>query len=215
MFTGIIADVGRVRSLTRRPKGARIEAETAIDLTEVQLGDSIAVNGVCLTAVDFGRRTFTADVSQETLQRTTLGALKPNASVNLELALRVGDRLGGHIVQGHVDGVGKLAARERVGDGWDMTFDVPVELMASVVEKGSIAIDGISLTVAKLGHSNVTIAVVPHTGGRTTLADLGLGSPVNVETDVIGKYVLRALGRTPAGGGEGLSEQRLKELGFV
>ncbi len=220
MFTGIIADVGRLLRLDRIPDGARLVVETALDLSEVALGDSIAVNGCCLTAVNLDGPRFSADVSRETLQRTALGELRPSSPVNLELALRLGDRLGGHVVQGHVDGVGRIVGRAQVGAGWDVTLELPEALLPTVVEKGSIAIDGISLTIARLDRRRVTISVIPHTWVETNLASLKVGSTVNIETDVIGKYVLRALtvrGAAPGsspGSKNSLTIERLAELGY-
>ncbi len=213
MFTGIIADVGKLASLQRHAQGARARIETRLDLGQVALGDSVAVNGCCLTAVAFGKGSFEADLSPETLSRTTFGTARAGQAVNLELALRVGDRLGGHMVQGHVDGVGRFVQRERAGDGWELTFEIPAELMDSVIDKGSIALDGVSLTIARLAEPRVTIAVVPHTAAHTTLGALPVGAPVNVETDVIGKYVARSLGRL--GGGGGLTLEKLAKHGFT
>lgn len=217
MFTGIIAEVGRLARLDHIPDGARLVVETGLDLSGVKLGDSIAVNGCCLTAVSLDGRRFGADVSRETLQRSALNQLRPGSPVNLELALRLSDRLGGHIVQGHVDGVGRVVERAQVGDGWDVTIELPEALLPTVVEKGSIAIDGISLTIARLAGRRVTIAVIPHTWQGTNLASLSVGAGVNIETDVIGKYVVRALsfqGRGSDGGGGGLTMERLAELGY-
>lgn len=216
MFTGIIADIGRVAAITRRDKGALLTLGTALDLSEVAQGDSIAVNGVCLTAVGFGDGTFQADVSVETLKRSSLAAAKVGERVNLELAVRLGDRLGGHLVQGHVDGVGQLVARDPVGEGWELTYELPEALLDQVVEKGSIALDGVSLTIARLVERRVTVAVVPHTLRMTTLGDRPIGAPINVETDVIGKYVLRALGRMGASSrAGGLTLDTLAKYGFT
>ncbi len=222
MFTGLIQDIGRVEAREARSQGAVLRVKTALDLGEIAVGDSVAVNGVCLTVVarDPTSGRLGMDVSRETLARSNLGSLAPGAGVNLELALRLGDRLGGHIVQGHVDGVGHLRGRERVGDGWELTYEVPDELLGAVVPKGSIAFDGVSLTVARLEGARVTVAVIPHTGGETTLTDRPVGASVNVETDILGKYVLRALGRLGAEGAapkgaSGLTEDKLAALGFL
>ena len=216
MFTGLILDVGRIASVRRVPRGARITIRSALPLDEVAIGDSIAVDGACLTIVArSGRDSFEADVSEETLRRTKLRSAKPGAAVNLELALRLGDRLGGHLVQGHVDGLGTLVRRDPVGEGWDLTYELPEELMDTVVEKGSITLDGISLTVARLSGRQVTVAVVPHTAERTTVMDVAVGGPVNVETDLIGKYVRRVLSRARDEGSSGLTLEGLANAGFI
>ncbi len=221
MFTGLIQDVGHVAALQARPQGVLLQVRTRLDLADIALGDSVAVNGVCLTVVTRAPASglLAMDVSRETLSRSNLGSLKPGAGVNLELALRLGDRPGGHVVQGHVDGVGHLRRRDRVGEGWELTYELPQELLAGVVPKGSIAIDGVSLTVARLDGALVTVAVIPHTGSETTLTERPVGASVNVETDILGKYVLRALGRlggegSASTGTSGLTRDKLAALGF-
>ncbi len=213
MFTGLIEDVGWLRQ--RRLSGASgvLTVETHLPAADIDLGASVAVNGVCLTKVSASATQLTFDVSRTTLDTTTLGALPLGARVNLEQALRVGDRMGGHMVQGHVDGVGRFVERRQVGASWEYTFTVPTARLAEVVEKGSIAIDGISLTVARLAHANVTVAVVPHTHKATHLHALPSAAPVNVETDIIGKYVRRALGLQ--GESSGLTLDKLKAHGLA
>ncbi|MCA9514376.1 MAG: riboflavin synthase [Myxococcales bacterium] len=218
MFTGIIEDVGTLAARVVRPDGARMAFATRLPLGGVAIGASIAVNGACLTVVERDGDRFWTDVSKETLARTNLGALAVGDPVNLENALTLSARLDGHIVQGHVDGVGRLAASRRVGDGWELDYDVPEALLPTVVEKGSITLDGVSLTVARLADPRVTIAVVPHTATMTTLTRRPVGAPVNVETDILGKYVQRMLsfGKGGAGGGgRGLSLADLAENGFL
>lgn len=215
MFTGLIEDVGEISALSRRGPEARLRVRTAIDLGEVQLGDSIAVDGACLTVVAMGGDWFEADVSDETLKRTSLSGARVGTPVNLEQALRVGDRLGGHLVQGHVDGVGKLTAIDAVGDGWEITWELPEDLLDTVVEKGSITIDGVSLTVARLAGPRVTVAVVPHTAQETTVTRKPIGGPVNVETDLIGKYVRRVLTRVGGKDRGGLTLEALTKAGFA
>lgn len=221
MFTGLIEDVGRISAWRRHSLGARIRVDTAIDVAGgVALGDSIACNGVCLTALALGPHHFEADMSQETVDRSAFASAKVGDSVNIERALRLGDRLGGHMVQGHVDGVGRLVERRTVGESWDVVFELPEALLGSVVGKGSIALDGVSLTVATLEGRKVSVALVPHTGAKTTLLQRAIGSPINVETDVIGKYVLRTLERLTSGddagtASSGLTFERLASLGFA
>jgi riboflavin synthase len=199
MFTGIIEEAGTVARMERGSAkgGARLVLRAAEALQEpypLQQGESIAVNGVCLTAIEITRETFAADLSPETLQRTTLGTLQVGARVNLERAMTPSTRFGGHIVQGHVDGVGKLAALDPLPDGnyW-LSVDIPGELARYVVWKGSIALNGISLTVARLDGARVGVAVIPHTYEATNISELKPGDPVNVECDVLAKYVERLL----------------------
>jgi len=197
MFTGLIEDLGTVRELRKGNDSARLSVATAIPMDELELGASIAVNGICLTVTNFGGGSFTADVSPETLSRSNLGALLPGSRVNLERALRLGDRLGGHWVSGHVDAVGTLKQAQRDGNAWRLTFRLPTEVNRYVVEKGSVAIDGISLTVNSVGDETFSVAIIPHTLALTTLKEAKVGARVNIETDILGKYVERLLGRSP------------------
>jgi len=213
MFTGLIEDIGVLTAIERHPKGAKVTVRCHLPMNEVEIGDSIALDGACMTVVAMTDDGFTIDVSQESLQRTTLGDVSVGARVHLERALCLGDRLGGHLVQGHVDGVGKKVGQETVGEGWNITWSIPDALLDTVVHKGSITIDGVSLTVATLQGDRVTVAVVPHTGAMTTLAERPVGSAVNVETDLVGKYVRRILTRGAAEGG--LTMNTLKEAGFA
>jgi riboflavin synthase, alpha subunit len=187
-------------------------------MADVKLGDSIAVNGTCLTVVDFGETWFTADVMPETVERTALAGLKSGDTVNLERTLRVGDRLGGHIVSGHIDGVGVIRSKETNDNAVVVRIEAPAAVMRYIVAKGSIAIDGISLTVVAAGADWFTVSLIPHTAAATTLGVKGVGAPVNLEADVIGKYVEKLLGlATPQGGagGSGLSAAFLAEHGFM
>ncbi len=198
MFTGIVEELGAVRSVTPNDGGARIEIDAATVLADAHLGDSIAVNGCCLTVVELGAGWWAADAVTETLDRTGLGALAAGDPVNLERPVRVEDRLGGHIVQGHVDGRAHLERRDALPDGSTrMAFRLPAELLRYVVEKGSIALDGVSLTVAALDDETATveIAVIPHTLSVTTLGARAPGDPVNVEVDILAKHVERLLAR--------------------
>jgi riboflavin synthase len=185
MFTGLIADLGRVISCERDAVGARLRIAT--DLAgELTAGDSIAVNGVCLTAVELEPGSFAADVITETLARSSLGRLDAGAPVNLELPLRASDRLGGHVVLGHVDGQGEVLS---VGPTGLVVIELAASLLRYVVEKGSVALDGVSLTVAGVDDHSLTVALIPETLKRTTFGSLHVGSPVNVEVDVLAKHV--------------------------
>ena len=195
MFTGIIEEKGTITSLNKLPNGAIITVGCKKVLDDLKIDDSIAINGVCQTVVKLLESGFQVFASYETLNITTFGSLECGDTVNLERALKLSDRLGGHIVCGHVDGVGKLIAREKIGDAYKMTFELPDELIKEVVKKGSIAIDGVSLTIAEVLDNKITIAVIPHTFKNTLLEDLPLNSAVNIETDILGKYVARFIGQ--------------------
>jgi len=190
MFTGLITETGRITGVRRNGGKTHITVSVAQIASELKLGDSVAVSGVCLTAVACDHRQFSADLAQETLERTSLGGLKKGSSVNLELPARAQDRLGGHVVQGHVDGVGKLLALEKIkgGEDWRLTLFLPEGLERYVVPQGSITVEGISLTVAKIVSSTVEIAIIPHTYKATNLHTLKPGSPLNIEVDVLAKY---------------------------
>jgi len=188
MFTGLVGDLGTVASVDRSPSGARLSFESALT-TELREGDSIAVNGVCLTAIGLCGPRFGADVMAETLGRSALGDLEPGARVNLELALRATDRLGGHVVQGHVDGLGVVGALRDEGFARVLTIEAGPEILRYVVEKGSIAVDGVSLTVARVDDRSFDVSLIPETLERTTLGHAVVGRPVNLEADVFAKYV--------------------------
>lgn len=196
MFTGLIEDLGTICELRKSADSVRLKVTTGISMHEIAIGDSIAVNGICLTVVAFGDGQFSADVSPETVSRSTLGSLVPGSRVNLERALCLGARLGGHLVSGHVDAVGSIVARVRDGNTYRFTVRVSAEVNRYVVEKGSVAIDGISLTVNSVTEDTFSVAVIPHTLAETTLNDRQVGSQVNIETDIIGKYVERLMGRS-------------------
>jgi len=194
VFTGIIEELGSVRAIDRREGGARLEIAATAVLADARPGDSIAVNGCCLTVVDCGDGWWAADAVVETLERTALGSLEPDDPVNLERPLRLSDHLGGHLVQGHVDAVGRVAARTPLADGSTrFTFSAPADVLRYIVEKGSITVDGISLTVAALGDDAFDVAVIPHTLAVTTLGHKDRGAAVNLEADLIAKYVERLL----------------------
>jgi riboflavin synthase len=200
MFTGIVEELGSVRAVTPNEGGARLEIAATRVLDDAELGASIAVNGCCLTVVELRDGVWSADAVTETLDRTSLGSLAAGDPVNLERPVRPSDRLGGHVVQGHVDAVGTLAERDPLPDGSTrMTFGAPSSVLAYVVEKGSITVDGISLTVAALDDdtSTFSVAVIPHTLSVTTLGTRAPGDPVNLEVDVLAKYVERLLTARP------------------
>jgi riboflavin synthase len=194
MFTGIVEELGRVRAITPNADGARIEIEAAAVLADIVTGASIAVNGCCLTVVEHGGAYWAADAVGETLARTNLGDLAPGDPVNLERPIRLADRLGGHLVQGHVDATGSVRARTPQPDGSErFRFDAGDDVLRYVVHKGSITVDGISLTVAAVHADGFDVAVIPHTLAVTTLGSRRAGSRVNLEVDLIAKYVERLL----------------------
>ncbi len=223
MFTGLVEGTGALLRIDRQGADSRMVIRAHHHMENLILGESIAVNGACLTVVSFQGDTFTADVSAETLGRTTLGRKPPGARLNLERALRLGDRLGGHLVSGHIDGIGKLLDRYREGRSWRLVFAVPPELTRYIIEKGSIAIDGISLTVNGCEEATFHVNIVPHTAKETTIDDLQIGDEVNLETDLIGKYVERMLAawsKSGEKGGERKPESRidddfLRKHGFI
>ncbi len=216
VFTGIIETVGTVREYARKPSGARVLVEAGALAAQLGPGESIAVDGACLTVTAVTGDEFLCDLSAETLHRTTLGMLRVGSRVNLERPLRLEDRLGGHLVTGHVDAVGEVAGRVPQGDGEFWRFRFPQELASLLVMKGSIAVDGISLTVAELSRDTFGVALIPHTLRHTTLENKRLGSPVNLEADLLGKHVARLLaGRLNAMGQGGLTLAFLEEHGFV
>lgn len=223
MFTGIVEGTARVREVRRGRRGARlrIDAGAALDGQSVGVGDSIAVNGVCLTVVDVEPEGFAADLSGETLARTTLGRLAPGAPVNLERPVPVAGRLGGHIVQGHVDGIGRVVALRDEAEERRLDIEVAPELARYLAEKGSVAVDGVSLTVAAVARSRFGVALIPHTCAVTTLGALEPGQEVNLEVDILAKYVERLAGaarrprvRTPeAGTQRGVAARRRRKAG--
>jgi riboflavin synthase len=194
MFTGLVLGVGRIASVDRSESGARIAVETPL-VAELQTGDSIAVNGVCLSATSLENGSFLADAMNETLSRTSLGDISPGAEVNLELPLRASDRLGGHVVQGHVDGVGRIASVTEDGFARRVQVDAPADVLRYVIEKGSIAVDGVSLTVTGVDSRSFTVSLIPDTLLRTNLGHAAVGDRVNLEVDVLAKYVEKLIRR--------------------
>lgn len=189
MFTGIIEEKGKIEAIKSGAKSAILTIHAENILSDVKVGDSIAVNGVCLTATSVGATYFTADVMAETLRRSSLGSLKQGSRVNLERAMAMGGRFGGHIVSGHIDGTGKIRSMVREDNAVWVTIEADKSIMKLIVEKGSIAIDGISLTVARVDEGSFAVSLIPHTGKETTLLEKEVGDIVNLENDVIGKYV--------------------------
>jgi riboflavin synthase len=193
MFTGIIEELGKISSLNKNANGAKIQIAAKIVTKDTNEGDSIAVNGVCLTALEISPSSFSADVSQETLNRSTLGKLSVNSIVNLERAVTPSTRLGGHIVQGHVDATGKFLSATQSGDFWTVRIGFTEDFAKYLVFKGSVSVEGISLTVANLADNYFEIAVIPKTWNQTNFSTLKSGDNVNLEADVIGKYVERMM----------------------
>jgi len=194
MFTGIVEDIGKINHIYKGVKeNTYTIAANKIDINTLNIGESIAVNGVCLTVVSFDEISFKVDASHETLNRTNLSNLELNSRVNLERALKMGSRLGGHIVNGHVDGVAEVLEIEPVGESIEFWFKTTDELRRYLVEKGSVAIDGISLTINKVSGSRFSVNIIPHTQEETTINQLEVGSKVNIECDILGKYIEKLL----------------------
>lgn len=220
MFTGLIEGTGTLLRVDRRGGDVRMLLRPSFPMDRLAVGESIAVDGACLTVTSFHGDVFTVDVSAETLRRTTLGCKTPGSRLNLERALRMGDRLGGHLVSGHVDGIGVLKDRRVEGRSVGLLFEIPPHLSVYVVEKGSIAVNGISLTVNRCGEGRFEVNIIPHTGTETTIGDMQVGDEVNIETDLIGKYVAKMLegwlnspGKTKGSGGIDLDF--LQQHGFL
>ena len=191
MFTGIIEGLGTITAIHPSGQGSRFSITSDFDLSGTRIGDSIAVNGACLTAVILEGRRFTVDVSPETLKRSVLGTIKIADRVNLERALRLSDRLDGHLVSGHVDGIGQLRERKTLANAIVMVYSVPESLSRYMIEKGSVAVDGTSLTINRCDKHSFEVSIIPHTAGLTTVGLKKVGDAVNIETDMIGKYVER------------------------
>lgn len=211
MFTGIIAGIGKIAAIRRGSSDFSMDVDTAGSVPDPVIGESVALDGVCLTVTAMRGSILSFDVSAETVDRTSFQNVRDGDTVNVERAMRLGDRVGGHLVSGHVDCVGKMARADRAGQGYDIEIALPPDGMKYVVEKGSIAISGISLTVAKKLARSVTVAVIPHTWAVTTLSSKRPGSPVNIEYDMIAKYVENFV--KPAGGG--VDEDILRRTGFI
>lgn len=213
MFSGIVEEMGHVRRLVRRSGLAVLEVEASRVLEDVRMGDSIAINGTCLTVTAFAQDHFTVEMTPETLRRTNLGELQPKQPLNLERSLPADGRIGGHFVQGHVDGVGRVTGLHPEGDSRVVTFAAPEEVQRYVVPKGYVAVDGMSLTVVDRLDGGFTVAFIPHTLAVTIAGEYEVGTPVNLEADILGKYVEQFLRADAAE--EGLSRERLLQYGFV
>ena len=212
MFTGLIEEVGTLRAVRRGAHSAVLSIGAETVLSDLKIGDSVAVNGVCLTATTVDAGGFTADVMHETLNRSSLGALVPGSPVNLERAMAADGRFGGHIVSGHIDGTGTIASQKREDNAVWVKIKTPAPLLRYIVEKGSIAIDGVSLTVAAVTDTDFSVSIIPHTGTQTILLGKKPGDPVNLECDVIGKYVEKLTAPHKTGG---ISTNFLAENGFL
>lgn len=215
MFTGIIEEIGRVRKIVRQSRSAQIEIEARKILADIKQGDSIAVNGVCLTVVSFGAQFFVADVMPETISKTNLQKLHPGSPVNLERAVQLGGRLGGHLVQGHVDAVGTMVERETLEIAIIYRIRAEQDLMKFLVPKGSIAVDGVSLTVVDVFTDSFTVSLIPLTAHETILGQKGTGDTVNLESDIIGRYVHHLMHTDTREKRRDISASFLAEHGFV
>lgn len=212
MFTGIIEEVGIVRSITKGSLSAILNISCEKVLEDTRVGDSIAVNGVCLTVTSLEESSFTADVMAETLRRSSLGELVKGSKVNLERAMQLNGRFGGHIVSGHIDGTGTILSTKKEGNATWVEVGTSPEILRYIIQKGSITIDGISLTVAKLDHMSFSVSIIPHTGSETTLLSKKPGDIVNLENDIVGKYVERF---TSASTKKEVTYETLLENGFI
>ncbi|MBQ9708810.1 MAG: riboflavin synthase [Firmicutes bacterium] len=213
MFTGIIEEIGKIKAISRGANSAVLTVQAHKILEDVHLGDSIAVNGVCLTCTSFTKDQFTADVMHETLNRSSLGQLRIGGQVNLERAMSAEGRFGGHIVAGHIDGVGRVTDIKRDDNAIWYTIEASPEIMRYIIEKGSIAIDGISLTVAEVGRNYFKVSIIPHTASETTLSLRKTGDIVNLENDCIGKYVEKLI-KPYEGKDRGITYEFLAQHGF-
>ena len=218
MFTGIIEGFGAIASIRSAGQGKRLAIEADFALDQTKIGDSISVSGACLTAVKIDRRYFEVDISPETLQMTTFGQAKVGQRVNIERALRLSDRIDGHLVSGHIDGLGEIRQKETLGNAIIVTIDVPQTLSKYMISKGSVAVDGISLTINSCDAGSFSVSIIPHTAKWTTIGFKNKGDPVNIETDMLGKYVERFMNArqgeadTPS---SGIDKEYLLKTGFL
>lgn len=214
MFTGIIEEVGKVQAIKKGTRSFALTIEAKKVLEDIQLGDSMAVNGVCLTTTSFGRSFFTADVMHETLNRSSLGRLKVGSFVNLERAMAVNGRFGGHLVLGHTDGSGIISKIQKDDISIRYTVKAAPDIMRYIIEKGSITIEGISLTVTHVTHDDFIVSVIPHTAQNTNLSRKGIGDIVNIENDCLGKYVEKILGHRKQNPSSPITKEFLMKLGY-
>lgn len=210
MFTGIVEEKGKIENIIQGTKSCRITIRADIIFSDLKLGDSVAVNGVCLTACEINQPFFTADVMAETMRRTNLGSLTKGKSVNLERAMLLNGRFGGHIVSGHIDGTGTIVSKIREDNAVWVKVSANSNILKYIVEKGSVTLDGISLTVADVGNDNFSVSVIPHTAEETTLLDKSNGDKINIECDIIGKYVEKFTSKS----GGGLTLDFLEKCGY-
>lgn len=215
MFTGIVEEVGEIKTIKRSQKFAVLSIEGDIIFSDLKVGHSVAVNGVCLTVASLSNNIFTADIMSETLDRSSLGSLKSGSKVNLERAMDVGGRFGGHIVSGHIDGIGFITSIKEDANAIWYTISCNEKLLCYIVEKGSITIDGISLTVAKVTNSNFTVSIIPHTAKSTILSERSVTDKVNLENDVIAKYVEKFMINKSKSNNSNITSDFLKKTGFI
>ena len=213
MFTGLVTDIGKISRLSQSAENWKVEIGTSYDVADLELGESIAVDGACLTVVEIGAASFTIEASPETLRRTTLGDRRVGDAVHLERALAIGDRLGGHMVLGHVDAVGKVCSKRKEKNAWIVEIQAPPEVEEFLLEKGSITVNGVSLTVNHAIGNRFGLAIIPFTTEKTNLGELGPGDRVNLEADILGKYVKKLLSRGDMGGS--ISAELLAKHGFT
>ncbi|AGB40859.1 riboflavin synthase, alpha subunit [Halobacteroides halobius DSM 5150] len=216
MFTGIVEELGIIKRINRGSKSIELTIKANKVLDDVQIGDSIATNGVCLTVTNFDQQQFSVDVMPETMRKSSLGQLKTGDQVNLERALQVGDRLGGHLVSGHIDGLGEIVKEQREDKAVIISIKPNAELLKYIIPKGSIAIDGISLTIAELKDTIFSVSLIPHTAEITVLGNKGVGDQVNLEADMIGKYVQRMIDyQEEEKTGNDIDKDLLRKNGFL
>lgn len=213
MFTGLIEEIGKISTVTQIAGGKRLKIEASKILDDLEIDDSVAINGVCLTAVKIDADGFWAEAVGATLEKTTLAKVYQSHTVNLERAVRLSDRLGGHLVQGHVNGIGTITKIAKLGKNYFVEIDVPENLQKYLIDEGSIAVDGISLTIASLKNSTVGLSIIPHTWNSTNLVNRSVGDKVNIETDVIAKYIEKLIS-SKENSNDKFSDEWFKKIGY-